>query len=1098
MKRIIISLGGMALVASAAWAAPLQRPDTSSAAAPPVLQLSQSVANATQTTSGAQSAQGPRDSKTPVALSSLSKNNAATSSLPEMYGSVLYASDWTSDNAPIGLYRLPQTSGGNFSLAINGIEAGGGGAVKNGIYYYVSYYILMNVPISTVYGYNLETGEKVYQAAGNIDNVAPAGLSIDPTTNEIYGITYRDDLSGFQLAKVSFDGQPATTTIANLAGYWAAFAIAPDGTFYAIRKDVDSNNYITGSTLVKLNRTTGAVTEIGSTGMMPYYNSGAAIDPKTGKMYWAISTYDVKGYLTEVNLTTGVATKVCDFPKNQEVAGLYIPAPLAEDASPGFCSDMTVNFEGTSLSGNVTVIAPATLYDGSAASGSVTITVTANDVVVGTASGTCGEAVTIPCSVAEKGLYTVAVYASNSVGNGPQTKQRNVFIGPDAPIAANPTLKYEDGKMVLTWPAVTKGLNGGNVDPATTTYLVKRWDGNIAADNLSACEFSEAVAMPSKMTSYYYMVTVKAEGGWSTAAISNKVVLGYLNPPFNSDFASNGFGQFTIIDGNNDGKTWGISSGNARMGANAEIAMDDWLITPPIKLESGKGYLISFEAWSSKADIFTEQLEVMWGTTNTAEAMTHTLMNKVSISGGPDDPLIYASYFFPDDDGVYCFGFHGCSAANQQYLTISDIVVEAGSDPSVPGAAEPFTAISDINGGRSVEISFKAPTQCLDESALESLTRAMLFRGDSMIKMFSGISIGGEYSYTDTPTEDGLTTYSLYCYNSAGKGVRATAKTYVGIELPLAPETLTLSNGDNDGTALLSWDAVTLDRNGKNIPADKISYDIYAVENGAASLKYADVAGDEFSFTALAQGRQKFLQYAIAAKTETGMSALTVSNLAPIGTPYTDFEETFPGATPTYEWAVGTEGGATWKICTDTTLQGVESQDGDGGYLSMGGATVGIYGEFISGLISLEDLENPELKFYTFNIINDAGNPDINELAVDVMDENGTWTSLLSGTVDDLCNGEADQWGLVKADLSEYAGKIIQIRFVSEIQYYIYVMIDGISVLEGDGSGVADVPADESFVSQRGLYNLQGQRIELPLESLPRGIYILDGRKVVK
>ena len=43
----------------------------------------------------------------------------------------------------------------------------------------------------------------------------------------------------------------------------------------------------------------------------------------------------------------------------------------------------------------------------------------------------------------------------------------------------------------------------------------------------------------------------------------------------------------------------GLSSDAAMMGFNSSMDMDDWLITPPMKLEAGKKYLLSLDARAS-------------------------------------------------------------------------------------------------------------------------------------------------------------------------------------------------------------------------------------------------------------------------------------------------------------------------------------------------------------------------------------------------------------------------------------------------------------------------------------------------------------------
>ena len=57
---------------------------------------------------------------------------------------------------------------------------------------------------------------------------------------------------------------------------------------------------------------------------------------------------------------------------------------------------------------------------------------------------------------------------------------------------------------------------------------------------------------------------------------------------------------------------------------------DDWLIMPPLKLKKGQVYNVSFRV-ASVGESYPEELEVMYGSEPTAEAMTHTLMAKTKV-----------------------------------------------------------------------------------------------------------------------------------------------------------------------------------------------------------------------------------------------------------------------------------------------------------------------------------------------------------------------------------------------------------------------------------------------------------------------------------
>ncbi|MDE5749159.1 MAG: hypothetical protein K2H87_00145, partial [Duncaniella sp.] len=252
-----------------------------------------------------------------------------------MYGSIVY-SDLFTQESQVGLYTIPATADGNSELIYSGIVAGYGGVEVEGIYYtsyYDDSYSWLGLIFSGVYGYDMETGEKVFSYATNGEDLSclfPGGVTYDATTGNVYAISYTAAGNGYQFAKVEFgDNTMTVTPIAAINENFNSLAAAPDGTIYGI-------SYVKGtkSTLVKFDKNAGTYTEVGVTGMLPNYLSSAAIDPKTGRMFWNVCAADETGTLCEVDLTTGKATLIYQFPGNDEVMGLTIPAPEAEDKAP--------------------------------------------------------------------------------------------------------------------------------------------------------------------------------------------------------------------------------------------------------------------------------------------------------------------------------------------------------------------------------------------------------------------------------------------------------------------------------------------------------------------------------------------------------------------------------------------------------------------------------------------------------------------------------------------------------------------------------------------------------------------------------------------
>ena len=88
------------------------------------------------------------------------------------------------------------------------------------------------------------------------------------------------------------------------------------------------------------------------------------------------------------------------------------------------------------------------------------------------------------------------------------------------------------------------------------------------------------------------MVTPYNDGIEGEPASSNSVSVGdALLPPYSQDFTEkNSLGLFTVVDVNNDNKTWTYSNGTVRYAYHMKNNADDWLITPPLKLKKGYMY----------------------------------------------------------------------------------------------------------------------------------------------------------------------------------------------------------------------------------------------------------------------------------------------------------------------------------------------------------------------------------------------------------------------------------------------------------------------------------------------------------------------------
>lgn len=980
--------------------------------------------------------------------------------LPDMLAMVTFSNAWTQESQAPGLYKLPKANGQDFTLVADK-ATGYTGFLQDGVYYtsnYVNYGFFAFIMLEA---YDVETGELIGENEGEVNQIL-IDCATDPTTGTVYSIGYNEAGDGLQLAKVTpsvgdgvvnFGIEP----VAQLDGNWNSIACDAAGQLYGISyagEEQGDEFIITSSSLCKLGKATGAVTEIGETGVLCKYLSSSEIDPTSGRMFWTVSDADEEGYLAEVNLQTGAATKILDFLNDEEVQGLCFQLPAAEDKAPAAVTNLAASFPEGALSGTISFTAPTTLFDGTAATGALTYEVLANGTSVAEGSTSFGATVSAPVTVESAGSYTFVVTVSNATGKSPKQKIK-AFVGkgiPEAPVA---TLEYTAGKMNLTWTAVTTSADGGYINPAEVTYTVTRFPGETAvATDVKTTSFSEPVAEPENITSYYYTVVAKYADAVSEAAKSNTIVLGSIEPPYEQAFDADGSLEgFTIIDANGDGKQWSLymsddGTGVARMTYNSSMDMDDWLITPPLKLEGGKVYRLSFDAYPYGSS-FPERIEVKMGNSNTVEAMTTTIVEPIDLTKGILDAQPVVAYLAPKTSGTYFVGFHGISDPDMFYLYLDNIRIGAASSAEAPGEASNLKVVSDPSGDLKATVSFNAPTTTLGGGSLANLTKVELSRDGELINTFSSPAPGAALSFVDIPAEGGNHTYTVIGYNNEGEGKPATITAFVGVDAPAAPESASIVETANEGEVTVSWSPVTTDRNGNVINPALITYII--AERGSSSWEplIEGLTGTSHTFRAVEEGAEQiFAQYAVFASTSGGVGSGAITDMIPVGSAYEGMAESLPNGEPTHILGITTpaESSADWGIFDDLYFDGEPtSQDGDNGFIGMRGQYLDDAGSLFTGKVSLAGLVEPSFSFYTYNIVGENGESDTNIIEVEVKELGGEYTSVFNKTVAEIC-GTEEGWGKASVNLSAFAGKTIQVQITATVASFAYIFFDNLKI----------------------------------------------------
>lgn len=979
----------------------------------------------------------------------------------DLYGSVLFSDGDLSRS----LYKWPVTSTGSPQLAISGVQAQSA-VIDNGLYYALmpgdGYYDGVSVKI-----YDLATGSMVNSWTGFDTSLMNWGIDKDPVTGDFYGVFYDEDGYSVQLATVRFDGaKPVRTrTIGTLNSNqaWYGFSIDSNGVMYGICGEIYSNAY-----LYRIDRNTAAMTKIGNTGYEPVYNTAACFDRTDNTLYWTVSTesiYDEPAYMTKVNTSTGAATSIYRLPGDERVGGLAIPRSSIAAGSPAACENVNVSFAGSSLTGTVTLTTPTLLKNGQAGTGSLSVKVKANDTDVASQQAGWGQNVTLNVTMAEPGKYNFCVYAENAEGEGDPVSLYGIFVGPDAPKApASASLTYDNQTMTVTWTPVTESVNGGWIDVDNITYTVTRQPDNIeVASGLTATTFSQEYAEPDDGVQLYYEVVAVSGDMTSAPTETNKISLGSIVPPYTSDFAQTGLDGYTIIDANGDGKKWDIVTDNGdkvvKINYNTNLDMDDWLITPAIKLEAGKTYDFSV-ATKCNSQTYPERLEVKVGTEPTAAMMTETVIPATAVTTTSYKTL--TGSIVPPATGKYYIGFHGISDADQYALFIREYTIGAGVAKALPMPVTDLSVTPAADYSLNATIAFSAPVKDIYDTNLTSLTKIEILRGEDLVKTFDNPAPGAALEFTDQVDLIGTYTYTVYVYNESGCSTPESKSAYIGAPIPATPTVVNAAYGSDLNSVTISWQAVTTDEDGNPINEAAVNYGIAAPDAEGDWVIVADgITGTNHTMTDICPaGDQMFTQYAVAAHTAAGWSMAKVAPSLPAGTPYSSVYETFADGKTHYIWSADASMGGRWSIMSVEGSTLFAPVDDDDYVIAMQGSNLDSSADLFSGLINLAELPQPALSVQVYNQSTSDNGANVNELIVSVKTLNSTeFIPILHKTIQELAPTRS--WREVVVDLEQYAGQTVQVMFTVIVKQYQTTVLDDIRVYsqQTDLSAPADLTA---------------------------------------
>lgn len=636
-----------------------------------------------------------------------------------IYASVYSANSWKEHQLEeIGLYSF-STEGYERQTVMQDpyLDAGGGGAMTDDFYFCTT---------ALDYGFGPEVRHRLFNPFTWTEQLSYEGvqqsvatdMTYDPITAKIYGC-FQGDNGGYVFGTLDVtDGYRFKIT--DIATPWLACSVDRNGVLYAIDME---------GALIRVDKTNGATTLIGQTGLSSKFSSSGAIDPATGTFYVAtltdkrnpdpfLSWKPNVSKLYAVDLATAAATFLYELADGEALCGMFIPGPAAPEGAPAQVADLSLSFHKGALNGTATFTLPTHTFGNQPLEGEVSYLLRANGDLLAQGKAASGSQVSVPVKVAEAAEYEVILTLQNASGRSPRTRLVK-WIGHDTPeTISNVRLSYSEPIATLTWDAPQRGAHGGWVDLDALTYTVIRQpEAAVVAANITSPVFTETMENTDALRWLYYEVIVNGEQpDPQPVVLSNRHCVGSLPLPYKSDFSQEESLLFyTRLDLNADFAEWyrewewWIDSTEELVAAvaypySSTRPADDWLLLPPLRLTQGHTYRLTFEPMV--ADPSTpERLEVKLGLQPDPSSLTRELMAAREFAN--QTPQAEQFTFTADSSAIHYIGFHACSDANASGLALRSITFTDLTEAALAVPAADAAAVAPSTGG--IAITATAP-----------------------------------------------------------------------------------------------------------------------------------------------------------------------------------------------------------------------------------------------------------------------------------------------------------------------------------------------------------------------------------------------------
>jgi len=849
--------------------------------------------------------------------------------LPVLWCNVTGADSWSGRHHAYGVYRFNPVNNFNLEALKTDDQTkmdGNGGGVLIGDRYHITFWGMGMDYINSYHAvYDTSTWELIsYKEIGDNGATCATDLAYDRINGKCYGAVFKNDLSGWELAELDFNGNIPTKkrVIGPLPLMVVALGVNSKGEIYGICED---------GVLYMFDKENGTARRIGDTGMKVSSHSGTvqqsgAFDQHSDIFYWAVSDLYGNCALHTVNTITAETKKISDIPDRARLLNMQVLAPAAADKAPNYITDMSASFPQGSLTGNVSFTVPADTYDGTPMTGNLSYSIAVNDEVLKKGTCTPGQKIDETITVKRETSH-FTVWVENEEGPSP-TAESEFWTGVDIPVMKSVTYTPSGYTSQIAWTIDEKGVHGGYI--GTPTYKITRHPDNaVLKEGVTQTSYTDVIPENSPLANYKYEVTPMSGGFAGEPMTSNGNVVGpALIPPYQQTFdAPESFDLLKVVDGNKDGYTWqwgeqaiDNKNGVASCPSNWEFSteFDDWLLTPEIQLSADRTYDLTFKIRTT-VSYGNDGIEVKYGEgDDVSKYISAMTLTRVSLSG---DWIEQRCRVKSTKDQTVRIGFHRSSGYLNGTMKIDDISLSAGSAQTSPAPIENLEVIPDSKGALKAKVKFTSPKLDKSGNVLQGIDKIEVSVKNKVVKTYENPAPGESFECDVDVEKNGTYTFQVTATNFSGISDPVTVKTFVGTDVPAKFKAWMEDAGTH---VAIKWEPVTTGANGYYINPDSVTYDIYNMQNGMLKdLIAGDLKGTEYIIPInTEEGKQGGLSFGMRAKNGAGKSSKVSIDIMIVGEsfklPYTE------------HWD-GTSG-YTYDVTTDQyfNIAGGTSSDDDG------------------------------------------------------------------------------------------------------------------------------------------------------------------------